>query len=364
MTSLDGGWEVHHDVPLAPHTTLAVGGPARAFVALAETGGLPELLRWGRARRWATCVLGGGSNLLVADAGFDGLVVRLDAHGCTAEVDGAEVRVRAEAGVVWDELAALAAQRGWAGVECLSGIPGRVGAVPIQNVGAYGQEVAQVIRAVEAVELATGAPVMLPAAACGFGYRHSAFKGAWQGTYVITAVTFGLRRGDAAAPRYPELAARLGLRDGGALPAPATVRQAVLEIRRDKSMVYDPTDPNHRSAGSFFTNPIVDAAVAASLKAAHPDIPVFPAQATARKLSAAWLIERSGFARGWQRGAAGLSTKHTLALVNRGGATARDLVAAAAHIRAGVRAAFGVTLVPEPVFLGFGADGSAVLDAA
>lgn len=363
---LHGPGPVEQDVPLARHTTLAVGGPARWF---ARVRARDDLVAWLAAARRAgapTLVLGGGSNLVVSDAGYDGLVLAVDIEGLT--VDRAAGRAVAGGGVVWDALVEACVDAGLAGVECLSGIPGRAGAAPIQNIGAYGQEVGESLASVEIVDRSTGRIRRLDAGRCGFGYRWSHFKGAWRDRYVVTGIELALVAGGAPALRYAELQRALGAADGGPGPELARVREAVIAIRRAKSMVHDPADPNHRSAGSFFTNPLVPEADLPRIHRALRDrghdpaeVAAYPDGAGHVKLSAAALIERAGFHRGWGEGPVGLSTRHTLALVNRGGARAADVVALASRIRAGVREAFGVTLHPEPVFAGFDQDPDAIL---
>ncbi|XXY95661.1 UDP-N-acetylmuramate dehydrogenase [Sorangium sp. So ce296] len=356
---------------MAPLTTLGVGGPARFFAEAADEAAVVEAFRFAEARGVPLFVLGGGSNLLVADRGVDALVLRVRVRGVElagggdAAGDGGHGRrvlVRAGAGEGWDDLVARAVAEGWAGVECLSGIPGDVGATPIQNVGAYGQEVAETIAEVRAVDRATGAVVAIAGADCGFGYRDSRFKRAWRGRYVITAVTFALRPGGAATVRYPELQRALAAAPGGAPPPLAEVRRVVIALRRGKSMVLDPADENGRSAGSFFMNPTLEAGAAAGVLArieaagvlaAGEAVPRYPAGEGRVKLSAAWLIERAGFAKGTRHGAAGISTRHTLALVNRGGATAAELLELARRVRRGVLDRFGVALTPEPDLVGF-----------
>ncbi len=348
--------EFLEDVPLAPLTTLAVGGPARRYFAARDEAELIEALALARERALATLILGGGSNLLVADAGFDGLALRIEDDGVEIEGEGDGVRVRAGAGLEWDALVALMAARGLAGIACLSGVPGRVGAAPIQNIGAYGQEIAERVIEVRAVARDTGAVVHFGAQECGFGYRWSHFKGAWRDRFVITAVTLRLEQGGPEVLRYAELQRHLG---GAPCASPSEVREAVLAIRRGKSMVYDTSDPNHRSAGSFFVNPVVGAGevegVLARIRGAlgEVEVPSWPAEAGGLKLSAAWLIERSGFGKGFVMGGAGLSTRHCLAVINRGQASAAEIVALAEAIQAGVAARFGVALEPEPVMVGF-----------
>jgi UDP-N-acetylmuramate dehydrogenase len=297
-------------------------------------------------------VLAGGSNVVVADAGFDGLVLRVRTRGVQRRDEDGRVRLSAQAGEDWDALVARAVADGLVGVECLAGIPGSVGATPIQNVGAYGQEVAETIASVRVLDRRSGEVAELEPAACGFGYRTSAFKRD-PGRYVVLAVDLVLARGTASAPvRYGELARALGIGLGETAPAGA-VREAVLALRRGKGMVIDPGDPDSVSAGSFFTNPILDPdGFAALVRRAGERPPAWPEPDGRVKTSAAWLVERAGFHRGYGDGRAGISSKHTLALVNRGGATTAELVALAREIAAGVEESFGVALVPEPVFVG------------
>jgi UDP-N-acetylmuramate dehydrogenase len=340
---------VRDDVPLAPLTTLELGGPARHLVEARDDATVLEALRWAAARGLRVLVLGGGSNLVIGDGGFDGLVLRLATRGQTfaaSDADG-EVLATVAAGEPWDAFVAETVARGLAGLECLSGIPGLAGATPIQNVGAYGQEVAETIHAVQAVERATGTRVQLSPDDCAFAYRDSAFRRAPQ-RWVVLGVTFALHAGGAPTLRYRELA--------DALPSTATLAEAratVLALRARKSMVIDPADPNRRSAGSFFTNPIVDTAVADAL---GPDAPRWPAGPGRVKLSAGWLIEHAGIAKGTRRGPVGVSTRHALALVHHGGGTTDALVALAREVRAAVASRLGVTLTPEPVFVGASLD--------
>ena len=348
MTPRDG-------VPLAPLTTLGLGGPARHFVAAPDDETLLAALRWADGRGLPVLVLGGGSNLVVGDAGFDGLVVQVATRGRRFESAGAETTVTAAAGEPWDELVADAVARDLGGVECLSGIPGLVGATPIQNVGAYGQEVAETIRAVRVVERGSGRVHELVPEACGFGYRDSAFKRD-PGRFVVLAVTFALRPGAPPTLRYRELAEALAARER---PTLAETRRTVLALRAAKSMVLAPADPNRRSVGSFFTNPVLSAADADAVAArsgAGETVPRWPAPGGGVKLSAGWLIERAGFAKGLSRGAVGISSAHALALVHHGGGTTAALVALAREIRDGVRTRFGVTLVPEPTLVGMSWD--------
>ncbi len=356
---------VDEGVPLADLTTLEVGGPARFLASCRGAIELAELLIWADARRLRPFVLGGGSNLLVADSGLDGLVLRQLDDSIVIEDEGDRVRVRAGAGVVWDELVERTVGEGLGGLECLSGIPGKVGAAPMQNVGAYGQEVSETIDAVRVVARTTGVLGRLPGARCGFGYRTSHFKGEWRDRYLVTGVEFLLPRRAAGAVRYPELQRRLGMTPDGPAPILAEVRSAVLEVRRGKSMVLESGDPNRRSAGSFFLNPHVTPAHADAIRRRFDsELPEFPAAGGKVKIPAARLIEEAGFERGFTLGRAGISSRHSLALINRGSATAADVIALAARIRRGVRDAFGVTLVPEPTFVGFEKDVDTLLEEA
>jgi UDP-N-acetylmuramate dehydrogenase len=327
-------------------TTLRLGGPAGTLVTATSNDEVVEAVRRADTDGTPLLVLGGGSNVVVADAGFPGTVVRIATRGVTEDSDacsGATVGVAA--GESWDALVETAVGRGWVGVEALSGIPGSVGATPIQNVGAYGQEVSQTVASVRTWDRHGSRIVTFAAADCGFGYRTSRFK-AEPGRFVVLGVSFQLRLGDLAAPvAYAELARALGVEVGDRAPL-GDVRDAVLALRRSKGMVLDPADHDTWSAGSFFTNPVVAADVV-------PDgAPAWPQPDGRVKTSAAWLIERAGFAKGHGTGTARLSTKHTLALTNRGGASATDLLALAGEIRSGVRARFGIDLVAEPVLVG------------
>ncbi|WP_370208339.1 UDP-N-acetylmuramate dehydrogenase [Aeromicrobium sp.] len=336
---------------LADVTTLRLGGPARDVVEVTTEAELVEAVRTADAAATPVLLVAGGSNLVVDDAGFDGTVVLVRTRGVQVEADacsGAQVVV--QAGEPWDDLVALAVESGWVGMEALSGIPGSTGATPVQNVGAYGQEVAQTIAWVRVYDRTEQKVRTIFAVDCGFGYRHSRFK-AEPGRYVVLAVAFQLRLGDLSAPiAYAELATRLGV-DGGARAPLADVRRTVLALRGSKGMVLDADDPDTWSAGSFFTNPVLDAEAAQRLPEAAPR---FPQPDGSVKTSAAWLIQAAGFERGHATadGRASLSTKHTLALTNRGGASSADVLSLAREVRDGVRDAFGVTLVPEPVLVG------------
>jgi UDP-N-acetylmuramate dehydrogenase len=342
--------------------------PLAAFLEPPDESGLTSAVRSADQRGEPVLVLGGGSNVVVADEGFPGTVIRVATRGITTTRadpelgDGAVMTVAA--GEDWDAVVARCAGEGLAGLECLSGIPGLAGATPIQNVGAYGQEVADTITAVRAYDRQRHGVVEIPAGACGFAYRTSGFKRA-TGRFVVLAVTFRLSHGPLSGPiRYPELATTLGVAPGERVPL-GEARSAVLKLRARKGMVIDAGDPDSRSAGSFFTNPVLTSADFAAVeerarRACGLDtrVPRFPAGDGQVKVPAAWLIERAGFPKGYRLAggppgaAARISAKHTLALVNPGGATAAGLLALAREIRDGVRVTFGVTLVIEPVLVG------------
>ncbi|MDP9240159.1 MAG: UDP-N-acetylmuramate dehydrogenase [Actinomycetota bacterium] len=339
-------------VPIAPLTTLRLGGPAARLITVTSGRELVDAIAEADARSEPLLVLAGGSNVVVADEGFAGTVVLVRTSGVSTLRDGTgAVRLTVQAGEPWDALVARCVADGLSGFEALSGIPGSVGGTPIQNVGAYGQEVAETITTVRVYDRVAAEVVQLSNAECGFAYRRSALKGSDR--YAVLDVSFALtpeRHGRAL--RYAELAAALGEEIGGRAPL-ADVREAVLALRRRKGMVLDPADPDTCSAGSFFTNPIVSAEELerlAGADGARP--PSWPAGADHVKTSAAWLIERAGFGRGYGHGPVGISTKHTLALTNRGGATTADLLALAREVRDGVCEAFGITLAAEPTLIG------------
>ena len=349
---------VRDQVLLAGLTTLGVGGPARRFVRAGTEAELIAAVRDADQRAEPLLILGGGSNLVIADTGFPGTVVQVATRGIeqAAGTDADTVRLTVAAGEDWDGVVASCVAAGLSGLECLSGIPGLTGATPIQNVGAYGQEVAEVITTVRVYDRATGKVAELAGPDCGFGYRTSMFKRDSSRRRVVLAVTFRLRRSELSGPvRYAELARALGVPEGGRAPL-ATVREAVLALRRGKGMVLDPADPDSRSAGSFFTNPVLDDAQFAALqKLVGADVPIprFPAGPGQVKVPAAWLIGQAGFGKGHPGpGGARISTKHTLALVNPGGATAADIAGLAGVIHDQVRDQLGVDLACEPILVG------------
>jgi UDP-N-acetylmuramate dehydrogenase len=341
--------EVRTGVPLAELTTLRLGGPARSLVEADTAGALVATVRAADERGEPVLLVGGGSNLVVADAGWPGTAVLLRSRGVAVAPDGDTRTLTVEAGEPWDALVARTVAAGWAGLEALSGIPGLVGATPVQNVGAYGQEVADTITRVDAYDRQAGTVLELTAADCRFGYRDSLFK--HTDRYVVLRVVFALTVSDKSAPlRYPELA-----RVVGEVAPLADVRDAVLALRRGKGMVVDPADPDTWSAGSFFTNPLLDAGALAAFEARlEPGAayPSWPGEGGRRKLSAAWLIQHAGFEKGHGAGPVRISAKHPLALTHRGGGTAAQLIALAREVRDGVVARFGVELRPEPRLVG------------
>ena len=343
------------EVPLGPLTTLGVGGGARWFVRATTPEEIAAAHRWARDEQLPLFVLGGGSNLVVADRGFEGLVVQIAVDGIDVGRDGAETVFRVGAGESWDGLVAAAVARGLAGLECLSGIPGSVGGTPVQNVGAYGQEVSETIRELTVFDRGASHLTTMSGAECRFAYRTSRFKREDAGRFVICEVRFALRPGPPTVT-YPDLVRACA---GGASGSVTLddVRQVVLAIRRRKGMVIDESDPDTRSVGSFFMNPVVTAGVREQLaEASNTAVPGFPMPGGQVKIPAAWLIERAGFARGHRRGCMGVSSKHPLALVNLGGATAREVVDLATEIKRRVADQFGIGLQPEPAFVGFGDD--------
>ncbi|RPK60261.1 UDP-N-acetylenolpyruvoylglucosamine reductase [Streptomyces sp. ADI96-02] len=344
-----------HDAPLAPLTTFRLGGPAARLLHATTDDEVVAAVREADASGTPLLIIGGGSNLVIGDKGFDGTALRIATEGFALSGTALELA----AGEVWTDAVARTVRAGLAGIECLAGIPGSAGATPLQNVGAYGQEVSTTISEVVAYDRRARETVTIPNAECAFSYRHSRFK-AEPDRFVILRVRFALEdAGGLSAPlRYAETARAMGVEQGERVPA-AAARETVLRLRAGKGMVLDPEDHDTWSAGSFFTNPVLDAEAFEEFltrvrERLGPDTapPAFPAGEGRTKTSAAWLIDRAGFTKGYGSGPARISTKHTLALTNRGEATTEDLLALAREVVAGVRAAFGVTLVNEPVTVG------------
>ena len=362
---------IQENVPLAPLTTLQVGGAARYFVELKRESEVSEVVQFARGRDLPLFVLGGGSNLVVADSGWPGMVLKIAVSGISTlnpdgnakdndknKDKGNAVLFSVGAGVDWDDFVAQAVVQNCAGVECLSGIPGSVGGTPVQNVGAYGQEVSDTIESVRAFDTQTDRIVVLPRPACGFRYRSSVFNTTERGRYIILRVNYRLKRGGTPTLKYADLqrhfAERLAAKQ---MPTLAETRDAVRAIRRSKGMLIVPGDDDCRSAGSFFKNPVLAQEQFKELteraSAQGLEIPSYPALDAQHKVSAAWLVEHSGFAKGYAAGAAGISHKHALALINRGAAHASDIVALKDEIQQAVQRAWGILLEPEPVFVGF-----------
>jgi len=342
-------------VALQPFSTLGVGGPARWFITAERMDDVAAAHRWAEERRVPLFVLGGGSNLVIADEGFNGLVVHISLLGVDHTPRSGDMLVAAGAGESWDRLVEMTVKGGLAGIECLSGIPGTVGGTPVQNVGAYGQDVSQTIDRLIVYDTLEHRTRTLPAADCGFSYRMSRFKGADAGRFVICGVAFRLRQGPPTTA-YADIDGYLK-RNQISAPTLADVRRAVLDIRAAKGMVIDVADMDTRSVGSFFMNPIVPIEVRDRIAAASGEsVPGYASGGTHVKIPAAWLIERAGFNKGYDGGTVAISTKHPLAIVNRGGATARDIVRFASKVKRGVNERFGVWLRPEPVFVGFSTD--------
>jgi UDP-N-acetylmuramate dehydrogenase len=346
------------NIPLAPLTTFKVGGPARYFVEAHSEHEVSEAVAYALARKLPLFVLGGGSNLVVSDDGWPGLVLRVSLAGVEFEGDRQKMLFHASAGENWDSLVALAVSKNCGGIECLSGIPGAVGGTPVQNVGAYGQEVSEAITRVRTLEIATGAVLDLSNADCGFSYRSSIFNGTRRGEFIVLEVSYRLCRNGGPRIEYADVKnffAATNLEN----PTLQQVRDAVRSIRQSKAMLLVEGDQDCRSAGSFFKNPIVSAAEADRIQALAEkrvpgkSLPRYPAANGQVKLAAAWLVEHSGFSKGYSMGPVGISHKHTLAIVNRGGATAKDILALKDEIEKKVFDAWGVRLQPEPVFVGF-----------
>ena len=346
------------NIPLAPLTTFQVGGPARYFVEAHSEHEVSEAVAYALARKLPLFVLGGGSNLVVSDDGWPGLVLKVSLAGVEFEGDLQKMLFHAGAGENWDSLVALAVSKNCGGIECLSGIPGAVGGTPVQNVGAYGQEVSESITRVRALEIATGQVLDLSNGDCGFSYRSSIFNSTRRDQYIVLEVSYRLHRNGGPKIEYADVK-KFFAAANIEKPTLQQVRDAVRSIRQSKAMLLVEGDEDCRSAGSFFKNPIVSPAEADRIEALAqrrvPDktLPRYPAADGQVKLAAAWLVEQSGFPKGYSLGPVGISRKHSLAIVNRGGATAKDILALKDAIQKKVFDLWGVSLQPEPVFVGF-----------
>lgn len=346
--------QIEENVSLAEYTTLKIGGKARFFVRANHENEIIEALRYADENNLEVFVLGGGSNVLIADEGFDGLILQIALKGISVEKSENKVFVTANAGEDWDAFCAFCVAENLQGVECLSGIPGLIGGTPVQNVGAYGQEVSETIISVRVYDRAENLIANLSNDDCGFAYRTSVFNTSEKGRYVVLAVTFALELNGEPKIVYKDLREYFG----GEIPSLQETRNAVRRIRAAKSMVIDASDPNSRSAGSFFKNPVVSKEEFAEIEkravlGGFEGVPFFKADENKVKIPAAWLIENSGFRKGYSKGNAGISSRHTLAIINRGNATAKDILGLKEEIQSKVKAVFEVELQPEPIFIGF-----------
>jgi UDP-N-acetylmuramate dehydrogenase len=346
---------IAENVPLAPLTTLKVGGAARYFIEATSVAEVSQGVEFSKSADLPLFILGGGSNLVISDAGWPGLVLKIGITGINHRHGHDEVIFEAGAGEDWDKFVGMVVAHNIAGIECLSGIPGSVGASPVQNVGAYGQEVSNTIESVVALDLRDGQAHELSNQDCGFSYRTSIFNSTERGRYIILQVNYSLKHGAAAYVAYADL--KKYFAGWSEKPTLANVRDAVRKIRAGKGMLITAGDDDCRSAGSFFKNPILSAdqyqALTARAAAKNLQIPSYPALDARKKVSAAWLVEHSGFSRGYGNGPVGISRKHALAIVNRGSATAADIVAFKEDIQQRVEEIWGILLEPEPVFVGF-----------
>jgi UDP-N-acetylmuramate dehydrogenase len=341
-------FKLQRNVKLAPFTTFKIGGRAKYFVRAEDERALAEALNLAEANELPVFILGGGSNILVSDKGFDGLVLHIALKGIRVNLFGKGRHISVAAGEDWDGFVAYSIENGFAGIECLSGIPGCVGGTPIQNVGAYGQEVSETIVSVRCFDRVSKETVEFRNGDCRFAYRTSIFNSTERDRYIVLEVTFELQHGGKPRIAYRDL---INLFDGHN-PSLQETRDAVLQIRRAKSMVIDPADVNSQSAGSFFKNPIVSREQFKLLLRRNASLPSFNLDDSSVKLPAAWLIEQSGFLKGTRRGRVGISANHTLALVNFDNATAADILQLKSEIQSAVQSRFGILLKPEPVFVG------------
>jgi UDP-N-acetylmuramate dehydrogenase len=351
--------QLQESIALAPYTTLGVGGPARFFCEVHNEAEIEQATQFARDRSLPLFVLGGGSNLLVSDAGFDGVVMRVGLTATKHERrEGDSVLLEVGAGESWDDVVLYAVDRGYAGIECLAGIPGDAGGTPVQNVGAYGQEVAETIIQVRAYDLETRTFVALDHEACHFSYRRSLFNTDARGRYIVMAVTYKLRPGGEPALRYADVKRHFAAQiERGEKPTLRQVYDAVRAIREQKGMLVGQGGADGRSAGSFFKNPVVPVSmipkIALQTGCRAEDVPQYPGGEGKIKLAAAWLVEQAGFHKGFAMGHAAISSRHTLALVNLGGATAAELIALRDAVMTAVQDKFAVQLEQEPVMLGF-----------
>jgi len=345
---------LQENVALAPLTTMQVGGPARFFVEAITTDDVRDAVAYAKSRKLPLFILGGGSNLIVSDAGWPGMALKVAIPGVNHRHVHGTAYFDAGAGEDWDGFVAITVQHHCVGIECLSGIPGSVGGTPVQNVGAYGQEVADTIVSVVALNIETGEEEEFEKGDCGFRYRTSVFNTSAKGKYVILRVSFAVIHDGEPRLAYADLQKYFA--NHNSKPTPAEVREAVRQIRASKAMLITPGDPDSRSAGSFFKNPVLSAEQFDELKtraaSRHLEIPNYPALNAQHKVSAAWLVEQSGFAKGYGNGRVGISRKHALAIVNRGGATAAEIVQFKDEIQRRVEETWGIRLEPEPVFVG------------
>jgi UDP-N-acetylmuramate dehydrogenase len=346
--------QILENVALAPLTTFKVGGPARYFCEAKTSQEVSEAVAFAQTRNFPLFVLGGGSNLVISDSGWPGLVIKIGITGIEDRSEDGKKIFEVGAGEEWDKFVALAVAKNCAGVECLSGIPGSVGGTPVQNVGAYGQEVSETIDSVLALDLKDGQLHELCSDACGFSYRSSIFNTSQKGRYIIVRTTYALTPGGEPQVRYADLKKHFfGWEEK---PTLADVREAVRRIRASKGMLITPGDDDCRSAGSFFKNPVLSheehEALTQKAKAKGFEVPSYPALESQHKVSAAWLVEHSGFRKGFGDGRVGISRKHALAIVNRGEATASDVLDFKEHIQDRVEEIWGIRLHPEPVFVG------------
>jgi UDP-N-acetylmuramate dehydrogenase len=353
-------FSVLENVPLAPFTTMGVGGPARFFIKAAEEAQISDAMEFAHARGCPVFILGGGSNIVVSDKGFPGLIIKIELPGIQSIGDEDSSEISAGAGVEWDSFVQYAVNRNLGGIECLSGIPGTVGGAPVQNIGAYGEEMSDVILGIRVLDRTSRSIIQLDRADCQFSYRSSIFNTTQKDRYIILRVEFSLPADGKPSIHYKDLQHHFG--PNSKMPTLDEVRKAVLRIRESKAMVLRDDDADSKSVGSFFKNPVLKLDAVADIErearargiiGARESIPRFPAHEGTEKLPAAWLIEHAGFHKGYILGRAGISSKHALAIVNRGGATAREIIDLMHMIQIRVLELFGVTLDPEPVFVGF-----------